>query len=408
MSFPLSESAPATPPASASPPTKLLSPSRIALLFAASLAACLVAYLAVALPGRWFSSAQDQAYRASQLTVSRGAAQLVGDDLVVARTAQDGNAVVSVNTDLRAIDYPVVVWSVSDVPDNGKVALLWRTDVEPSRLNTRPLDVASGRVLPLDVHADPHWLGRIVGLALVIQGPLDAPIRVRGVAAKPSDAIETLRDRAREWLTPESWNGATINTVSGGADPQSLPLPLLLACGIAVAVGASLVAVRRRIRATLPAIAMLAIALALASWFILDARWLANVARHTDDTAHRYAGKDERDKHLAADDGALYAFIDKALRVMPNERARVFVVADADFFRGRAAYHLYPHNVWFDPYHNALPPADKLRAGDWLVVFQRRGVQYDAALHRVRWDGNVTVPAELKLLDHGNALFEIQ
>ena len=407
MSFPLSESAPATLPASASPPTKL-SPSRIALLFAGSLVACLIVYLAIALPGRWFSSARDQTFCAPQLMLSRGAADLVGDELVVARTAQDGNAVISVNTDLRAVDYPVVAWFVSDVPDNAKVALLWRTDVEPSRLNTRPLDVASGHVLPLDVHADPHWLGRIVGLALVIQGPLDAPIRVRGVAAKPSDAIETLRDRAREWLTPESWNGATINTVSGGAESQSLPLPLLLACGIAVAVGACLVVFRRRTRAALPAIAMATIGLALASWFVLDARWVANVARHTDDTARRYAGKDERDKHLAADDGALYAFIDKALRVMPNERARVFVVADADFFRGRAAYHLYPHNVWFDPYHDALPPADKLRPGDWLVVFQRRGVQYDAALHRVRWDGNVTVPAELKLLDHGNALFEIQ
>lgn len=407
MSFPLSESASPAPPARTKAPTQF-SPSRIALLFGGSLVACLIVYLAIAMPGRWFSSARDQTYSAPQLMVSRGAAELVGDDLVVARTAQDGNAVISVNTDLRAVDYPVVAWLASNVPDNAKVALLWRTDVEPSRLNTRPLDIGSGRVLPLDVHADPHWLGRILGLALVIQGPLDAPIRVRGVTAKPSDALETLRDRAREWFAPESWNGATINTVSGGAELQSLPLPLLLACGIAVAVGVSVVAVRRRIRSALPAIAMLAIALALASWFILDARWLANIARHTDDTAHRYAGKDERDKHLAADDGALFAFIDKALRVMPDDRARVFVVADADFFRGRAAYHLYPHNVWFDPYHNALPPADKLRAGDWLVVFQRRGVQYDAALHRVRWDGNVTVPAELKLLDHGNALFEIQ
>ena len=153
---------------------------------------------------------------------------------------------------------------------------------------------------------------------------------------------------------------------------------------------------------------MVAIALGLACWFVLDARWLASVVRHTDETARRYAGKDARDKHLAADDGALYAFIAKALQVMPKDRARVFVVADADFFRGRAAYHLYPHNVWFDPYHDALPPADRLHAGDWLVVFQRRGIQYDAALRRLRFDANATVPAELKLLDHGNAVFEIQ
>jgi hypothetical protein len=370
--------------------------------------ACLVVYLVVALPGRWISTARDQAYGARQLVVSRGAANSSGDDLVVTRTAEDGNAVVSVNTDFRAVDYPVVAWLASNVPADAKVALLWRTDVEPSRLNTRPLAVGAGRGLPLDIHGDPHRVGGIVGLALAIQGPLEGPVRVRGVTAKPSDAFETLRDRAREWIAPEAWSGATINTVTGGADVQSLPLPPLLAFAVAIAVGASVFLVRRHVRDAAPAIATLAIALAVASWFILDARWLANVARHTDITAQRYAGKDDHEKHLAADDGELYAFVDKALRVVPNDRTRVFVVADADFFRGRAAYHLYPHNVWFDPYHNTLPPADKLRAGDWLVVFQRRGVQYDAARHRLRWDGNVTVPAELKLLDHGGALFEIR
>ena len=409
LSVPLPESTPAAPSPTATPtPVPTFSPGRIALLFAASLVACLVVYLVLALPGRWISTTQDQVYGARQLAISRGAAQLQGDDVVVTRTSADGNVVVSVTTDLRAPDYPLVVWHASNVPANAKVALLWRTDVEPSRLNTRPLDVVSGRVLPLDVRADPHWLGRIVGLALAIQGPLEAPILVRGVTAKPADAFETLRDRLREWVAPEAWSGATINTVTGGADVQSLPLPLLLACGIAVAVGASVVLARRRIRAAAPTIATLAVALALASWFILDARWLANVARHTDVAAQRYAGKDAHDKHLAADDGELFAFIDKALHVMPNDRARVFVVADADFFRGRAAYHLYPHNVWFDPYHDALPPAGQLRTGDWLVVYQRRGIQYDAARHRLRWDGNVIVPAELRLLDHGGALFEIQ
>jgi hypothetical protein len=150
-----------------------------------------------------------------------------------------------------------------------------------------------------------------------------------------------------------------------------------------------------------------AVALTLAAWFVLDARWVANMARRLDTTAHRYAGKDSRDKHLAAEDGDLYAFIDKARSLLPKNPARIFVIADADFFRGRAAYHLYPHNVWFDPYRNAVPPADRLHAGDWLVVYQRKGVQYDAAQHRLRWDGGVTVPVELKLLDHGGALFVV-
>ena len=42
-------------------------------------------------------------------------------------------------------------------------------------------------------------------------------------------AIELLRDRVGEWLAFERWNGASINTITGGADVQDLPLPALLA-----------------------------------------------------------------------------------------------------------------------------------------------------------------------------------
>jgi len=385
-----------------------LSPARIAWLFGASLVACLVVYLAFAVPGRWFSPALDQAYDAHRLVLSRGGGAITGNELVITRAAEDGNAVVSVTTDLRAVDYPVIAWIAADVPANAKVALLWRTDVDPSRLNTRPLTVDSGLLQPLDMHADPHWLGRIVGLALAVQGTLDAPLHVRGVVAKPADAFDTLRDRAREWIAPETWSGASINTVAGGADVQPLPLPLLLAAASVVAIAALAFLARRHLRASAPAIAAGAIALALAGWFVLDARWLVDLTRHADATARRYAGKDSREKHLAADDAGLFAFIEKVRGLLPDDKARVFVVADADFFRGRAAYHLYPHNVWFEPYHNVVPPAAQLHAGDWIVVYRRRGVQFDAARHSLRWDGGVTVPAELKLLDHGGALFRIQ
>ena len=410
MSVPLPVAPVATTPqpAPAASPGPPLAPARVALLFGASLVACVVAYLAFAVPGRWFSPVSDEAYGVHRLVLSRGTGAIAGDALVITRTAGDGNAVVSVTTDLRAADYPVVAWNATNVPDNANVALLWRTDVEPSRLNKRPLQSASGRLLPLDLHADPHWLGRITGLALAVQGSLAAPLQVAGVVAKPADARETLRDRVREWTTAETWSGASINTVAGGADAQPLPLPLLLACAIGLTIGASILVARRRLRVAAPAIATCAIALALAGWFVLDARWLVDMARHTETTGQRYAGKDSHAKHLAADDGELFAFIDKALGVLSGQQGRVFVVADADFFRGRAAYHLYPHNVWFEPYHDVLPPARELHAGDWLVVYRRRGVQFDAGRRSLRFDDGATLPAELKLLDHGGALFRIQ
>jgi hypothetical protein len=189
---------------------------------------------------------------------------------------------------------------------------------------------------------------------------------------------------------------------------QRLPLPLLLSVAIALTALVLWLMLRTRGRDWAPGVATAAVAVVLVAWFLLDARWTINLVRQAHATALRYAGKDANEKHLASDDRDLYAFIEKARTQLPRDPARVFVVADADFFRGRAAYHLYPHNVWFEPYRNTVPPADRLRAGDWLVVYQRRGVQYDAGRHSLRWDGDVTVPVELKLLDHGGALFVVR
>ena len=386
----------------------MLAPGTSATAFGAAVACCVLVYLAIAVPGSWFSAATEKTYGAPQLSMPRGQAELSGNELIVARAADDGNTVLSVTTDLRSTQYPVVAWIGSGFSPDARVALLWQTDVEPSRVNKRQLEIERGQLLPVDVHGDPHWLGRVVGLALAVQGTIEQPLRIRGVVAKPSGALDTLRDRVREWMAPEPWTGASINTIAGGADLQELPLPLLLAAAVAVTSIALWLVLRMRKRAPHAALASATLVVMLAAWFVLDARWVANLVRQARATALQYAGKDSHDKHLAADDRDLFAFIEKARAKLPNEPARVFVVADADYFRGRAAYHLYPHNVWYEPYRNVVPRANQLRAGDWLVVYQRRGVQYDAARHSLRWDGGATVPVELKLLDHGGALFAVQ
>jgi hypothetical protein len=401
---PQSAAAPIQPEPLSSPPT----PRAIGLAFVAALSLCTLLYLAIDVRGSWFASAQERSYTGAQLTMPRGQGVLSGSELVVARAADDGNTVISVTTNFRSAEYPVVAWIGSGFAADARVALLWQTDVEPARVNKRPLEVASGQLLAADMQGDPHWLGRIVGVALVVQGSIDQPLRVRGVIAKPGGAVATLRDRVREWSAPEPWTGASINTIAGGADVQRLPLPVLLAAAVIVAAGILGLAVRRRGQAAIRSVVAAAAATTLVGWFILDARWVANLVHQSYVTARQYAGKDSRDKHLSSDDRDLYAFIEKARSQLPPTPARVFVVADADYFRGRAAYHLYPHNVWYEPYRNIVPPASQVRAGDWLVVYQRRGVQYDAARHSLRWDGGATLAAELRLVDHGGALFIIQ
>jgi len=75
--------------------------------------------------------------------------------------------------------------------------------------------------------------------------------------------------------------------------------------------------------------------------------------------------------------------------------------------RGRGGYYLYPHNVLFDPFANALPPAASLRAGDYVVVYHRRGVQYNREARRLRFEGGDSVEAELIMVEPGAAVFRV-
>ena len=249
----------------------------------------------------------------------------------------------------------------------------------------------------------------MTGVALAVRGPLPQPIRIRGIVAKPMGAFEVVGDRVAEWLAFEQWSGVSINVVVGGADVQDLPLPPLLAAAFVLS-GCVLLALWRWRPGAMPArIAAAAwLGVFVVAWLALDARWAWNLARQASVTARTYAGKDIRDKHLAAEDGALFAFIEKARAIMPATPARVFVTSDALYFNGRAAYDLLPHNTYADRVGAAMPPAAALRPGDWVLVYQRHGVQYDAAQHLLRWGPADIVTADVKLTAPGAALFLVR
>lgn len=379
-----------------------------ALVFlAVALALCLLGYLVAAVPGTWFPTASPKGWTADRLTLARGTGGLDHGDLVVAAADPTGTTLVTVDTDFRSSDYRAIAWSALGVPDQTTAWLVWRNDYAPAKLNSTPITVASGRLLPAALASNPDWVGRVTGLALTIRGPLPQPVRIRGVVAKPMGAVEIAGDRLREWLALEGFTGTSINGITGGADVQDLPLPVLLAAAVALATLAWFGLAWRRMRTVaLPAVLAM---LFVAAWLLQDARWVWDLARQAQATAHRYAGQDFRARHLAAEDGALFAFIEKVREKLPSEPARVFMVADAHYLRSRGAYHLYPHNVHFEPYRNAIPPSSRLRTGDYLVVYQRRGVQFDPGAQRLRWDSGEPVPAELLLSERGGAaLFRIR
>ena len=302
-------------------------------------------------------------------------------------------------------------WSLrhlSALPDDVEATLLWFNDYASSRMFRRMLTIEAGRIAPAFVAQDRDWLGRIDGLALVLQGSFTEPIVLRGAAAKPMSAGQVLGDRLEEWFAFEPWNGTSINTLTGGAHMQDLPLPALLAAIAVVAALAYAGLARWKPHFFGPVLGAGVAGLFVIAWLIIDARWQWNLLRQVRATDAQYAGKSWHDRHLAAEDGPLFAFIEKVRAKLPAPPARVFMVADAHYFRERGAYHLYPYNVYFDPWANSMPPPSAVRPGDYLVVYQSRGVQYDPSRQRLRWDGSAPIDAELLLADTGGALFQIR
>ena len=374
--------------------------------------ACIAGYLALAAPGAWIGGPPERRWTADALAVTRGSAQLGPYGLSVLAPDATGTVVISINqTGLRSADYPVIAWDAIDVPGGVEAALLWNAEYKASRVSTRVLTVEAGRIMPADVRGDRDWIGTIRGLALVLRGPFSQPILVRGAAAKPMNAREVLVDRAREWLSFEAWNGASITSITGGSSTQELPLPALVAAIVLVAALLYAAAARWIRRFVGPFRPVVLAAIVVLGWLVLDARWQWNLLRQVRTTYEQYAGKSWRDRHAAAEDGALFGFIEKARAKLPppaEPAPRVFVAADVHYLRDRGAYHLYPYNVFFDPWQNTMPPASAFRAGDYLVVYQRKGVQYDPAQQRLRWDGGQPLAADLLLADSGAALFRIR
>ena len=278
-----------------------------------------LAYVTFSVPGSWAPAASTTQWPAHELAVTRGTASLVNHELIV--TAPDANdtVVISLATTIRAIDYAAIAWIATDFPENADVRLLWRSDYAPQKLNHATVRVESGRLLPTLVASDPGWIGRITGLALIVRSPLAKPLRVAGVEAKPMGAVEILRDRAGEWFALEGWTGTSINTVTGGADVQGLPLPLLVGCAVVLAASVAWGwnRYRRTRNASLPLLLSL---IFLFGWSLLDVRWIANLVRQAAVTHTQYAGKNWRDKHLAAPDGPLFAFIERVKDVLPPTR----------------------------------------------------------------------------------------
>ena len=351
-------------------------------------------------PGAWWKGGEAIVRSGDSLTLVKGRGVVTEGGLVIEALAGSDVALATLATPgFRADAYPTVRWSIAGGEPGARLEFLWRSSDNPGRVFARQIEWTGGGAAPLLMTGDANWRGEISGLALLLQPPLAASVRIEGVRLEP---FSPLRAVWREWFGTEQWLGTSMHFMGGNAPRQWLaPLPFVAAAlGLALLVY-GLVVWRRRLGLD-PAVFGLLFVLA---WFALDLRWQIDLWHKLGLTHARYAGKTWQEKHLAADDGRLFDLMLQVRAKLPSAASRVYLFADDEYIRGRGAYHLYPFNI-----RNArdLPPAAQFHSGDFVVILGKDEVGYDPVSTLLTWAPKQSLKADLLLLVDSNVLLRVR
>jgi hypothetical protein len=422
------------------------------LLFLASALILSLVFLQYNFSGKWLSGAEALNWGGDALTLSKGQGYS-GKDKLVIEGLEGEVAVASLSMpSFRAEDFAFVRWTITGMTPGVEMEFLWRT--AENRVFKRPLVWTGDTATPLQMAQDKNWRRQIIGLALVVKGRLAAPITIKGVSLLSARAA--LLIMLKRWFVLDRWQGTSINFMDGDAVEQDIaPVPAIAAiillalalywglakfvqvtdipkavAGITApspqpsgprpeeAVPSPRLRGYRRIGALSEgrgegekpqALSRISINVAVVlgvvflGWFALDIRWQTNLLRQLDLTRQQFAGKSWEGKHLAAEDGALFDFMQQAKAKLPAASGRILYFSDDNFLRGRGAYHLYPRNVLAS---NDLPKAAQFRAGDTIVLYAKKSVKYYPARQVLAWDDQ-SLPVETLMLAAGNAVFRV-
>jgi len=372
----------------------------------AALVLTFAGFLATYHSGPWRASAEPYVINGAQLAV-RGQGRVEGTRVLIEGPAPDGTAAAILNffSPIEARSFRVVSVQVSGAYPPGGVSLVWRVKGSEERaVNRVELVNSGGRILPVTLGSVDGWSGSVLGIGLIARGDFRAPFVIERIELKPASAWTTIDAMVSAWLEFEPWDGGSIHFMAGGNPALKHPLPLFLGISFVVAIGLYLLVIVLGHTRFDPKVAL---AIALLGWALIDVRWQWNLAKQLDITRFQYAGKSWEDKRLAAEDGALFAFMREAAAKIGDKPAHIFVFSDDEYGRVRGAYHLYPKNVSVHPKRQTLLPAATYKAGDVLVLFRKRGVEYNQADKRLRWEGTQSVTADLIHFSQGSAVFRV-
>ncbi|MEO8316257.1 MAG: hypothetical protein ABI645_15855 [Pseudomonadota bacterium] len=373
-------------------------------LLIASIGVLLGLYLIVNLPGSWIGGGTPQIYPGSAMGIAAGYGQADGEKLVITRPDSKNATIVTLITPrVSTQEYGLVAIDIDGIPDDADVTLFWRNDWAPTKMFTRSLAVAGGRVQDAMLAGDSNWLGRVHTVGLIVRGPLPRPLTIHRLALKPASLATVLGQRLLDWFEKERWSGISLFRIVGGRAGMDLPLPMLIL--VATALAGLVYAALRRWRRWM--MSMLTIAtIVICGWLTVDLRWQWNLVANAATTWKSFAGKDLSEKRLAGIDAELEKIaIDVRPLLTPD--GRVLVIAQDPVAAGRLAYLLLPARVYYDIQSSSLPQPGQFKPGDLMLVHRRAGIRYSPERKELLWDEHFRLSAEVVYARQGTVLARV-
>ena len=375
-------------------------------LFACALAVVLTWAIAQSSDGHLTDAPAPIVADGADLVVTQGTGRKDGTAFVVEQPAHEGISVLTARlSPFRAEDFSRVQWVLATAQLSPELAFVWRTREHPQRTYTKRLRWLTNGAAPLDLTPADGWTGTITGVALVAPG-MDTPLRVASVRIESRSATATASELMGQWAARNPLRGYSVTFPFDAERSHDLPALVAVAAAEALALGIYLALVRwrrwQRDRRVLWGIFV-------AGWLLLDLRWQANLWHEAYDREVRFAGKTTAEMHLAADDASLFELMEKMKSALPSTPSRVLLYCDNDLLCARAAFLLYPQNLYRAVARVRPPPEpEEMHGGDYVLLVYSRALGYDRERHAVVWQDGRTKPADEILLEPAALLVRVR
>ena len=182
-------------------------------------------------PAAGFQRASTKTWAPPSSSFARGVGGIEDGALVVTASERPAPCSSRSKPIFASSDYRAIAWNATNVPDNADVRLLWRSDYAPAQAQFRCRSPSRRAACSRSSLAKRPELGRTHPRPRA-PDPGSARDAVAHRAASPRSRWARSKSPAiasREWIAFEGFSGTSIDSVTGGADVQDLPLPVLLA-----------------------------------------------------------------------------------------------------------------------------------------------------------------------------------